>query len=147
MPVAVWPPGPWVGPGFDEGVAEELSVDDGATLGEPDGIGVWSQIGMLGLSVRVGSGVGVGFGVGGGVGSGLGGTRVSGNPGSPAAERVCERFQSGPYGPWLCCGCGVRVTTGTELSICSLARPRTRSPMRSPRAIAARSTSTPAAST
>lgn len=63
-------------------------------LGVGLGSAVWSQIGRFGFGVHFG--LGVGLAVGSGVGSGFGGTRGSGKPGSPAAESVCDRFQSGP---------------------------------------------------
>jgi hypothetical protein len=81
-----WAPAPDGRPDGSAGVSE------GATVGS----GFWRQIGMLGFGVGVGTGVGRGFGVGAKVGSGCGGTRGSGKRGSAAADRACERFQSGP---------------------------------------------------
>ncbi|MGB8150153.1 MAG: hypothetical protein WCE97_03055, partial [Candidatus Cybelea sp.] len=71
-----------------------LDAGDGAKVGN----GFWRQIGIFGFGVGV-AGAGGGdeaFGAGGNVGSGFGGTRGSGKRGSPAPERDCERFQSGP---------------------------------------------------
>src|SRR5580704_19462575 len=101
---------------------------------------------MFGFGVGVGTGVGRGFGVGNGVGSGWGGTRGSGKCGSPAAESDCERFQSGPYACGEPFGDGLTEIGPTDCSVCSVACPITRSPMRSPIATAISSTAAPAAS-
>jgi hypothetical protein len=89
--------------------------------------------------------LGAGEGVGSSVGKGFGGIRGSGNPGSGAAANVCVRFQSGPNGAVVAVGAGVTIgmAAGPELA----ARPKTRSPMRLPIAMAAMSTTTPAART
>ena len=107
--------------------------------------GVWSQMGMFGLGVHLG--VGVAVGCGSGVGSGLGGTRGSGKPGSGTAARVCELRQSAPYGPEVApAGTGVTITVAFE-ALESTALTSTRSPIRSPTAIAVKRTMTPAAKT
>jgi hypothetical protein len=131
------------GPGFglDAGLDGE---GEGLGEGRPLGGGVWSQIGIFGFGVHVGEGIGVG--VCGSVGSGLGGTRGSGNRGSAAAASACVRFQSGPYAPVV--GAGTGVMNG----VCPSEPPfaastMTRSPIRSPRRMAARRTKTPAART
>ena len=71
-------------------------LSSGRAEGRNVGSGCCRQIGMFGFGVGVSSGVGEWVGAGSGVGSGCGGTRGSGKRGSPAAERACERFQSGP---------------------------------------------------
>lgn len=111
------------------------------------GNGRWRQMGMFGFGVGVGMGVGVGFGVGANVGSGTGGTRGSGKCGSPAAESAWDRFQSGPYDCGVAFGAGVTACGITDCSVCSVAWPITRFPMRSPSATATRSTMAPAART
>ena len=92
--------------------ADGAGETDGASIGAPLGIGVWRQIGIFALIVGVGRGVARGLGVDGSrVGCGAGGTRGSGKRGSPAAERVEERFQSGPKAALV--GLGAGVTTSS----------------------------------
>ncbi len=123
--VALGPFNAWDALGLGSAVGGPEALGDGE--GERLRKGTWSQIGTLGLGVGVRFTV-TGFGVGGSVGRGLGGTRGSGNPGSGAAARVCERFQSGPYGSFVAVGAGVMIgiAAGPEPAAC----PSTRSPMR-----------------
>lgn len=131
---------PALGPGVPSGVA----VGNGAAR---------RQIGrfIFGVGVgvaSVGCGVGVRFGGGGSVGGGTGGTRGSGKPGSVAAVITSVRFQLGPYGDALfCTGAGVTVTGAMLSRRFSVTCPMTRSPARSPSAIAAMSTAIPSART
>lgn len=110
------------------------------------------QIGTLRFGVGVGSGLivgimsgrGVNLGGGKGVGSGAGGTRGSGKPGSGAAAMTSVRFQSGPYGAALALGdAGVTVTGAMLCNRFSVTWPMTRSPARSPIAMAATKTTMP----
>jgi hypothetical protein len=100
---------------------------------------------MLGFGVQLDVGEGLGVGEFGSVGKGFGGMRGSGKRGSAAAASTCVFFQSGPKSP-LDVGSGTGVTSGLwALVSVSVASINTRSPMCSPSAIAATSTSTPAA--